>query len=185
MKKLKFILSVIDSISERVGSIGAWLVIPMPIITVYETISRYVFDSPTIWVWDVNLQIYGALLILGGFFVMKRGGHVCVDILTTRLAPRVKESIDLVTYTIFFFAFGVLAWKATGAAWTAVVNREVMSTTFAPPVYPLKVLLALGVYLLLLQGLANYIRKLIFVMRWEERGNNKEILKESETKQPA
>jgi TRAP-type mannitol/chloroaromatic compound transport system permease small subunit len=42
-------------------------------------------------------------------------------------------------------------------AWDSFLYRETDPTVFAPPIYPLKMLIPLGALLLLLQGLVKYI----------------------------
>jgi TRAP-type mannitol/chloroaromatic compound transport system permease small subunit len=42
-------------------------------------------------------------------------------------------------------------------AWDSFKFRETDATVFAPPIYPLKMMIPLGALLLLLQGLVKYI----------------------------
>jgi TRAP-type mannitol/chloroaromatic compound transport system permease small subunit len=44
------------------------------------------------------------------------------------------------------------------AAWDSLKIMERSETLFSPPVYPVKVLLAVGVFLLILQGLSKFIK---------------------------
>ena len=39
---------IIDQISQTIGTFTAWLVLPLVFATVYEVLSRYFFNAPTI-----------------------------------------------------------------------------------------------------------------------------------------
>ena len=77
-----------------------------------------------------------------------------------RLSLRRRAVLDLITSLFFFLAIGVMLWKESLVAWTSVQKQEALLSVFSPPIYPLKVFIALGVLLLLLQGLAKFIRDL-------------------------
>ena len=86
--KLNKLLDIIDKVNERVGTVVAFGLIVMMFIMLYEVVARYVFDSPTIWAWDVNGLLFSAVLVLGGGYVLLHRGHVRLDILFERLSPR-------------------------------------------------------------------------------------------------
>ena len=51
----------------------------------------------------------------------------------------------------------IWAWKF---AWISIVGRELNSTSWAPPIYPIKALMALAFTFLLLQGIANILHNI-------------------------
>jgi TRAP-type mannitol/chloroaromatic compound transport system permease small subunit len=67
---------------------------------------------------------------------------------------------------------GMLLWAASRYAWESFLLRETLASTWAPAVYPLKIALAVGVAMLILQGTANFLRDLYLAIqgrRLEER----------------
>lgn len=160
----------IDSCNEWTGKIVCWLIIPLTFIVVYDVILRYVFNRPTVWAWDINIQLLGALVILGGGYVLLHNGHIGVDVLVVRLSPRKRAMVDLVTSLFFFFGVGVLLWKASLDAWSSLQIRELYTSFFQPPIYPLKIVVVIGVLLLLLQGIAKFMRDLSAVTSREMGG---------------
>ncbi len=134
----------------------------------YEIIVRYLFNSPTIWVHEIAQMIYGAYVILLGAYLQQRDGHVNVEILYDRFTPRTRAIIDLFTWLLFFYFCGVLLWKGGEMAWDSFLYRETDPTTFAPPVYPIKMMIPLGAFLILLQGLAKFIRDLTLAITGKE-----------------
>ncbi len=159
------ICRTIDAANRWAGKTACWLFVPLMLIVTLDVTLRYLFNRPTAWAWDVNVQLAGALVLLGGGYAFVEGGHIGIDVLVTGLSPRKRALIDVITFFFFLFAIGVLVWHGTQAAWVSVQSREVLSTYFAPPIYPFKCLMAVGFLLLLLQGTAKFIRDLSILIR--------------------
>ncbi len=154
----------IDVINERVAKITCWLILPLTFLVAVEVMLRYVFNRPTIWIWDVNVQINGVLIILGGGYALLQGAHIGVDVLVERLSLKKKAIVHILTYPLFIFSVGVLLWETSSAAWTSVSAQEKYNSFFMPPIYPFKVVMAIGVLLLFLQGVAKFIRELLVLI---------------------
>jgi TRAP-type mannitol/chloroaromatic compound transport system permease small subunit len=155
---MKRFLKTIDRISEQSGKAVSFLIVFLVFVILYEIFVRYLFNSPTIWAHEIAQMIYGAYVILLGAYVLQRGGHVNVDILYHRFRPRTRAIIDLFTWLLFFYFCGLLLWKGGEMAWDSFKVLETEPTAFAPPVYPIKMMIPLGALLILLQGLAKFIR---------------------------
>ena len=150
----------VDIVNEWTGKTVRWLIIPLTLIVVIEVTLRYVFNRPTIWAWDINVQLLGAMVILAGGYTLLQGGFISVDVFSTRLSPRARAITELATAVLFFISIIVLLWKTADAAWESMLIRETMMSYFRPPIYPFRVLMVVGVFLLLLQGIAKFIRDL-------------------------
>ena len=168
MQQLKFILHLIDNLSLWTGKVVSFLVLAMVGVTVYEVVLRYVFNSPTIWAFETNYLMFGAYSILGGAYTLYLKGHVNVDILYERLPIRKRAISDLATSVFFFLFSGILLWKMGIMAWDSLMIKEHLSSAWAPPVYPLKLIMFIGVLLLPLQGLAKFIRDWHMVLTGRE-----------------
>ena len=153
-------LGWIDVVNEWVGRILSFLIIPMTVITVIEVILRYVFNRPTLWAWDINTMLLGAFTVLTGGYVLLKDGHVAMDVFVSRFSLRVRAVVALVTSLLFFFSIGLLVWQSGISAWESFMMREQVNSVWGPPLYPLKILWPIGVFLVLLQGVAKFIRDL-------------------------
>jgi TRAP-type mannitol/chloroaromatic compound transport system permease small subunit len=155
----------IDVVNDWTGKIVCWLIIPITLIVTAEVILRYLFNKPTIWAWDISVQLFAAFVILGGSYALRHSSHIGVDIIILRFSLRIQAMISLVTSILFFLSIGVLLWESAEAAWKSLLARETMSTYFRPPIYPLRIVVAFGVLLLLLQGVSKFILDLNKVVR--------------------
>jgi len=168
---MQIFLHWIDKTNEWVGKIAAWLVLPLVLFTVMEVVLRYIFNNPTVWAWDVNIQLMLVFIALGGGYALLYGTHVSVDVIVTRLSLRGRALIDLITGPVFFTAICLLLWQVLLYTLNSVLIREHYTSTWSPPIYPGKVLMAIGILLLLLQGIAKWIRDLMVVLHKEGANN--------------
>ncbi|MEW6374905.1 MAG: TRAP transporter small permease subunit [Thermodesulfobacteriota bacterium] len=165
MKRIRIFLHIVDSISEWTGKMVSFLIIVITGVTIWEVILRYIFNAPTIWAFDAAYLIFGAYGVLGGAYTLYFKGHVNVDILYGRFPLRAKAIVDLATSIFFFLFCGLLLWKGGEMAWDSLKIMERGSSAWSPPVYPIKLTIPLGAFLLLLQGAAKFIRDLFKVIK--------------------
>ena len=150
----------IERINTWTAAISSWSLLAMTLFVAFEVVSRYVFNKPTIWAWDVNVQLMMMLLMLGMAEAYRRDVHVRVDVVTSHLSPRQRAWIEVALAPVFFFVTVLLVWSCWEYFLDSYQRREDASTIFAPPLWPIKFTLPLGGALLLLQGLVKLVRDL-------------------------
>jgi len=162
--KLAKVLKFIEAISEWTGRSIMYLLLPLMLITVYEVIARYVFNHPTQWVQETSTFMYGGVGILAGAYVLYHNGHIRLDYVYNRFSPRGKAIVDLLVVLPFIFLVtGVLVWKGWGHAVLAIKMDIHSYTPRAPPLAPIRMVLPIAAFLLLLQGLNKLCRDLVFI----------------------
>lgn len=173
MERLKYLANCIDRINDTVGTIISYLIVIVGLFVVYEVIRRYVFNSPTLWVWDLNIQLAGLMCIFGGGYALLYETHVSIDIFVERLPDRITLLIKLILYFFFFFAISILVWKGTTQAWHSFIIKEHYTSLWSPPLYPLRMAIPIGALLFLFQGLSNFIKDLIsfLILLKQDSGN--------------
>lgn len=160
-------LKYIEMLCEWSGRASSLLLIPLTILCFFEVVMRYLFNSPTIWIWDINIQITGAIVVLGMAYGLIHNSFVRMDILVARLSRRKRAILDLLTAPIVFFGLGVLLKETIQIAWFSAITGERWSSLFAPPIYPLKIILAMGLIFLLLGCVGKFIRDAGEVLKWD------------------
>jgi len=168
---IKAVLHAIDTMNEWMGKTVGWIIIPLALLIVMEVILRYVFNKPTVWAWDVEVQVQGVLIAIGGGYALLRGSHVSVDVLASRLSSRKRAIMNAITGPVLIVAVSLLLWKVTPYVWNSVIIREDYTSTWGPPIYPLKIVIFIGISAMLLQGIANWTRDLIKALQWRVVGN--------------
>ena len=160
-------LSIIDKISEISGKLFAWLIIPLVGGLLYEVIARYVFNAPTIWAYDMTYMLYGVHFMMGAAYLLSLGGHIRIDVFYQRLSPRKQAIVDVCGYLLLFFPVmaALLVFGIKFAAFSWQMKEKAFTTAWLPIIYPFKTVLPIGIFLLLLQGIAVFIRDLRFALR--------------------
>lgn len=161
VKKIGAVLKGIDAISEWSGKGIAYVILAGIVILVWEVVSRYGFDHPTMWAHGITQRLFAAYYILAGAYVLRYDRHVSVDILYNRLSLRVKAIFSIIGSVVFFMFCGVLLWTGLDFAWTSLSQLEPDETPWRAPIYPAKMMLPLGALLILLQGLAKFCRDVL------------------------
>jgi TRAP-type mannitol/chloroaromatic compound transport system permease small subunit len=166
---LRKILQIIDEISEFLGKAFSFLILPVILLEAVEVVRRYVFDSPTDWAWELAAIAAGGMFIMGAAWVLKEDKHVRTDLIYGKLSKKWQAAFDLFFFTLVFFSFVlVMIWKAGNQAIYSVRIAERTFSMWGPPLYPLKVTIALAFIILGLQGLAKWIRDFHFLIKGTE-----------------
>lgn len=154
------LLHVIDTISMWVGKIARWAALLLSLVVLYEVLSRYLFNRPTIWAFDTAMMIYSFLYLFGAAYVLWEGKHIRVDVLFNRYPKRVQAAIDVFFYLVFFFPYVVIMiWWGTKATIWSFTGEEISNTSqWGEKVWWWKMMIPAGFSFLFLQGIAEFVR---------------------------
>ncbi len=157
---MRGIITYIDTISLWVGRIVCWLLVPMCLAMVYEVIARKFFIAPTMWAYDISRMFYGALFTLGAGYALLRGVHIRADFIYRNWSERTQGMIDGTLYLIFYFpGLLVFMYMSIDYAWAAIDRGERgMDTAWMPYMAPIKSVLPIGILLLLIQGVSEFLK---------------------------
>ena len=166
-------ISFADHLSTSVGKAFSWCIVVLMGGTVYEVVMAYVFNAPTLWNFDVSMQMYGAILIMSGAYCLATESHVRGDVIYRLFKPRTQGWIDLILYFIFFFP-GVLALAFYGFDYAAISWKLKESSWSSPAqiqIYMVKSLMPAAGILLTMQGISEVFRCIICIQtgHWPAR----------------
>lgn len=161
-------LTAIDRISHGLSVISSLTLLAMCLIVGFEVASRYLFNSPTIWAWDINVQLMLLMLMFGIAEVYRRDAHVRVDVVTASLSRRTRAIIEICMAPVFFFVTVLVVWTGWDYFMHAFARNQTASTMFAPLLWPIKFTLPLGGAVLLLQGIAKLVRDIAIALGHDE-----------------
>jgi TRAP-type mannitol/chloroaromatic compound transport system permease small subunit len=165
----KKFLSMIDSLSLFMGKLFSYLILPIALLEGAEVVLRYVFDSPTDWSWELATHLAGAMFIMGAAWVLLNDKHVRTDLIYGKLNRRMQAAFDVFFFTVIFFTFTItLTWKSWNQAIYSTKIFERTYSMWGPPLFPLKIIIATGFTILLLQGIAKYSRDIHYLITGRE-----------------
>jgi TRAP-type C4-dicarboxylate transport system permease small subunit len=150
------------AIIETLNAIGRKILVPFPCaVECVETL--------------LVITVY-----LGASIVALERGHVKVDFIIRKFPRSVQNYIDVFANLLGVAAFGLLSWGAWKITIHVLRIMEVKEGVYNFPLWPFKVLFAIGLTLFVVQLLINAI-KLIYVSSGRTRYTNIDKIQEGET----
>ena len=170
---MKSLIYSIESLSIWVGRAFGWCILILTFSVSYEVFVRYVLNSPTVWAFDMMVQMYGALFLMAGPYALAQDSHVRGDVIYRLFPVKVQASIDFLLYLLFFFpGMFALAWFGAEIASDSWRYKEVSWNSPARiQIYFFKTLIPLAGGLLIIQGFSECLRcwRAIRDGQWMER----------------
>jgi TRAP-type mannitol/chloroaromatic compound transport system permease small subunit len=154
------IIYAIESLSIWVGRAFGWCILILTLSVSYEVFVRYVLNAPTVWVFDMMVQMYGALFLMAGPYALAQDTHVRGDVIYRLLPVKWQARIDFTLYVLFLFP-GMLALFWFGAEIAADSWRYHEVSWNSPAriqIYFFKTLIPVAGVLMFVQGIAECLR---------------------------
>ncbi|WP_323764444.1 TRAP transporter small permease subunit [Marinovum sp.] len=177
----------VDAMNRFIGRIAMYLIFVLIGVLLWSSVSKVAF-LPSLWTLETAQFIMVGYYILGGPYSIQLGSNVRMDLFYGSWSVRTKAWVDAVTVLFLMFYLGVLLYGALGslayamgyfgmapleyfaefiaalftggfaAAGEMLGYLERSSTAWRPFLWPVKLLLAVGIFLMLLQTLAEFFR---------------------------
>jgi len=160
MKKLEGVLQVIDAISEWSGKIVGMMIFPIIGLMVFDVAMRYFFNAPVKYAHESSLFMFAALSLLAGGYCLRHRAHVRIDIVYRRFSRRTQATLDVITAGLFFLFLIILLRESFFGALDSWQLKETTVSAARAILWPVKTVVPIAAVLLLLQGLAKFIRDL-------------------------
>jgi TRAP-type mannitol/chloroaromatic compound transport system permease small subunit len=156
----------IESITKFFGYLSACIIPLLAVLIAYEVISRYAFQAPTPWAFEISYMLMGTCFLLAIAFCLQLRRHIRVDFVYDHVSPKKRASIDLVGFV--FFLLPMLLWCSWGL-WVYFleaykVNEVSGESAWNPIIWPFKFIFAFGFYLFGIQVLAEICKCVLVLM---------------------
>jgi len=160
MQALLALSRVIDVVNEKLGVIADWLVLLSCLISAGNAFSRYAFSiSSNAWL-EIQWYMFGALVLLGASYTLKRNEHVRVDIVYSNLSTRKQIAVDIFGGILFMLpATIILAYLSWPVFYNSWAGGEISGNAGGLLRWPIKIFLPVGFTLLSLQGISELIKR--------------------------
>lgn len=160
MQALLALSRVIDAVNEKLGWIADALVLLSCLISAGNAFSRYAFSlSSNAWL-EIQWYMFGALVLLGASYTLKKNEHVRVDIVYSNISTRKQIWVDLIGGILFLLPATLIL---TYLSWPVFYNSweigEVSTNAGGLVRWPIKIFLPIGFALLSLQGISELIKR--------------------------
>lgn len=152
------ILRIVDWATRICAVLSGLLLLAACVIVSESVFVRYVLESSTIWQTEFVKYAVVAATLLGCPYVLATRGHVSVDLISSRLAPRAGALFQLLAALIGCTFCVVLAWSGWEYFHEAWRLGWVTESVWAPPLWIILLPLPLGVALTCVQYVVDIAR---------------------------
>lgn len=150
----------VDALNRAVGRVAMYLLFVLAAILLTSTVSRVVTGAPVNWALEMSQFILSAYYLLGGAYALQEDAHVRMDLLYGRLSPRRRAVTDAITILCVIFYLAVLFAGGISSTNYAIVYNQRNYSAWGPVLWPIKVVMTIGVFLMLLQAISSFFKDL-------------------------
>jgi TRAP-type mannitol/chloroaromatic compound transport system permease small subunit len=122
------------------------------------TASRLILGVPFNWALEMSQFLLSAYYLLGGAYTVQLSAHVRMDIFYGRLTPQKRALTDAITILFVIFYLVVLFAGGLSSTNYAIVYRQQNYSAWAPVLWPIKTVMTIGIFLMLLQAISNFFK---------------------------
>lgn len=156
--RLRQISAKISKFNGQIGAGVSWLVLAMVLVIIYDVGMRYLFRIGSVGLQELEWHLFSVLFLLAAAAVLKDDGHVSVDVIykSRRISDRTRTWINLLGSLFLLLPFCLMILHS---AWPYVLSSFLILEGSPDPGglpyrFLLKLMIPLGFFLLLLQGIA-------------------------------
>jgi TRAP-type C4-dicarboxylate transport system permease small subunit len=157
MKGLGVAKRLFERISFGCSVLSTSLIVVMMISVVIDVIMRWL-KTPIYGVYELQGVLVGMTIFLGLTKAQEEKQHIGVSILGQYLPNRIVHFFSMLVYAVSMVFFGWLTYIYGGKAHESYVNDEVIAGITKIPVFPLKLVMTMGLGLLTIQLLIDLVK---------------------------
>lgn len=171
----------VDAVNHRIGRIAMYGIFALMGVLLWSSVSK-TFFVPTLWTLEMAQFVMVGYYVLGGPYAIQMGSNVRMDLLYGDWSVRRKAWFDLFTVLLLIFYLCVLLYGAISSTayslgyWKSepisylfgvitgseeVGRLERSSSAWRPYMWPIKVVMILGFFLMILQCLSELCKDVL------------------------
>ena len=126
-------------------------------VLLWSSISK-TFFLPSLWTLEIAQFAMVAYYILGGPFSLQIGANVRMDLFYGGWTDRKKAWCDAFSILLLIFYLGVLLYGAIDSTTYSLQYNERSPTAWRPLLWPIKIIMCVGIFLMLLQAISEFFK---------------------------
>ena len=164
MNALLSLSRAIDKLNERIGLTVSWLVLAAVLISAANAVVRKAFNVSSNSFLEIQWYLFSVVFLFCAGYTLLRNQHVRIDVIAGRLSPQAQAWIDILG-TIFFLMPMALTimWLSWPVFVQAYQRHEVSTNAGGLLIWPARLLVPIGFFLLVIQGLSELIKRVAFL----------------------
>jgi len=158
-RAIQLFVQYVDRVNLIVGRFAMYMIFAMMGILLWSSLSK-TFFVPSLWTLELAQFSMAAYYLLGGGYSMQLDAHVRMDLLYGNWSPKGKGFADSITGFCLVFYLTLLLYGGLSSTEYALFYSEESYSSWAPYMWPIKMIMTFGIFLMLLQSIAMFFRDL-------------------------
>ncbi len=164
---LNFLINTINTLNEQIGRATTWLTTVLVLLFCYDVLMRYVFDSSSVAMFELEWHLFSIIFLLGAGYTLQHDKHVRVDIFYAKFSPQGKAWVNLLGTLLFLIPFCIIIFKGAIPYIELSLRIDEGSSDAGglPHRYIIKTFMFVGFFLLMLQGISLISKSLLTILK--------------------
>ncbi|MDQ2695342.1 MAG: TRAP transporter small permease subunit [Pseudomonadota bacterium] len=159
MESLLKFSRLVDAVTERIGHAVYWLVLVAVLISAGNAVMRKAFNISSNAYLEIQWYLFAAVFLLLAGYTLLHNEHVRIDVISSHYSTKVHLWIDIIGTVFFLFPITLLIlYYGWPYFWNSFVSQEWSPNPGGLIIWPAKMLIPLGFFLLLMQGISQLIK---------------------------
>ena len=156
---------LIDALTERIGKAVLWLVLVVVLVSAANAIMRYTIHYSSNAFLEIQWYLFGVIFLFSSGYTLLRNEHVRIDLVSSRFSKRGQVWIDIFGILFFLMPMALvimlLSWPVFMHAFE---SQEMSNSAGGLIVWPARLMIPVGFFLLILQAISELIKRAGFLM---------------------
>ena len=165
MNALLKLSRLIDALTERIGKAVLWLVLIVVLVSAANAIMRYTIHYSSNAFLEIQWYLFGVIFLFSSGYTLLRNEHVRIDLISSKFSKRGQVWIDIFGILFFLMPMAVvimlLSWPVFMHAFE---SQEMSNSAGGLIVWPARLMIPVGFFLLILQAISELIKRAGFLM---------------------
>ena len=156
-KLIRYYVRSVDTVNFWIGWVMMYGLFVIFGVLLWSSISK-TFFLPSLWTLEIAQFAMVAYYILGGPFSLQIGANVRMDLFYGGWTDRKKAWFDAFSILLLIFYLGVLLYGAIDSTTYSLQYNERSPTAWRPLLWPIKIIMCVGIFLMLLQAISEFFK---------------------------
>jgi len=164
VKALLSLSHAIDKLNERIGLAVSWLVLAAVLISAANAVVRKGFNVSSNAFLEIQWYLFSVVFLFCAGYTLLRNQHVRIDVIAGRLSPQAQAWIDILGTLFFLLPMSLtIMWLSWPVFIEAYQRHEVSTNAGGLIIWPARLLVPIGFFLLIIQGVSELIKRVAFL----------------------
>ena len=155
---------LMDRTSERIGRTIYWLVLVAVLISCINAVIRKAFNWSSNSLLEIQWYLFSAIFLFCAGYTLLRNQHVRIDVVSGRLTKRTQAWIDIVGTVFFLLPMAIMVMYLSWPVFMQAYERNEVSTNAGGLIiWPARLLVPIGFFLLSAQGISELVKRVAFL----------------------